>query len=102
MKNGPTIAGEMRQGSVPDWKPLEETFLSDDICDYFMWMFDVELEDGRIINAYKHYDTRRYIHLGSDLRAYWYVGEQGYVEVDPHQAISCVFNDRAIEEMTED
>ena len=54
------------------------------------------------LNVYKHWATRRYVHLGSDLRAYWYVGERGYLEVDPHQAIACVFNDQAIAEMTEE
>ena len=34
-----------------------------------MWMFEVELEDGRKLHAYKHWWTRGYIHLTLDGRA---------------------------------
>jgi hypothetical protein len=35
-------------------------------------MFEVELEDGRSLHAYKHWWTRRYIHLTIDGRAFVY------------------------------
>jgi hypothetical protein len=33
-----------------------------------MWMFEVRLSDGTPLHAYKHIDTRRYLHLASDGR----------------------------------
>jgi hypothetical protein len=63
--------GEMTGFQEPVWQPLLElvgTYLVGD----FMWMFEVELEDGRSLHAYKHWWTRRYIHLTIDGRAFVY------------------------------
>jgi hypothetical protein len=40
-----------------------------------MWMHAVRLEDDRIVHAYKHFETRRYLHLAEDLTAFDYHGE---------------------------
>jgi len=63
------IEGEMRQYDTPDWRPLEDVLCSGDLSAHFMWMTDIELEDGTIINAYKHRWTRQYLHLAEDRMA---------------------------------
>src|SRR2546421_11396856 len=86
------VKGEMRDGDTPDWAPLEALLGSDELCGHFMWMFDVELEDGTILNAYKHRWTRRYLHLAGDGRAFWYVKGRLYGRVDPHRVLEAVFD----------
>ena len=75
------IAGEMLPPSdKPNWQPLED--LAPHHIDDFMWMFEVELADGTRLQAYKHYWTRRYMHLSEDRRAFVYRwGEGDYEEV---------------------
>ena len=36
--------------------------VGEEVCRDFMWMFEVELSNGKRLQAYKHADTRRYIH----------------------------------------
>ena len=67
------IGGEMRHGGVPDWQPLLD-LVGEETTGWFMWMFDAELADGRILNAYKHVDTRRYLHIAPEGKTYLYVG----------------------------
>jgi hypothetical protein len=43
----------------------------DDVED-FMWMFEVELESGLRLHAYKHIETRKYLHLDKEGRAFVY------------------------------
>jgi len=83
-----------RKGQVvnyehPVWEPLIE--LAFQHIDDFMWMHEVELEDGTRLHAYKHWETRRYLHLDHGGRAFVFVwdgnrdvDEPGeYEEVDP-------------------
>jgi hypothetical protein len=86
------VTGEMRQGTTPDWAPLEE-LIGYDACARFMWMFDVELENGTILNVYKHSWSRASVHLAGDGRAYWYVADQHYREVDRSVAVLAVFGE---------
>jgi hypothetical protein len=65
----------------PDWRPLLD-FAPDEIPE-FMWMYRVELEDGTVVEAYKHVATRRYLYLDVDGRAYVSVGRVSYEEADP-------------------
>ena len=95
----PLITGQMRQGDEPDWLALERVLGSDDLCGYFMWMFDVELDDGTILNAYKHRFTRQYMHLAADERAFWYAGTELYHEVDLRTAIDVAFTPRSCAEL---
>lgn len=46
-----------------------------------MWMFEVVLADGLIVQAYKHVETRGYLHLGSDGRAFVYEEPNRYRQV---------------------
>jgi len=85
------IQGETRQYKEPDWGPLENVLSSDELCAHFMWMGDIELEDGTIVNEYKHRWTRQYLHLADDGRAFIYVGDERYQEADLTLAIGAVF-----------
>ncbi|MCL2418413.1 MAG: hypothetical protein FWD04_03915 [Conexibacteraceae bacterium] len=76
---------------TPDWTSLERLLSSDELCGHFMWMNDALLEDGDVLNAYKHRWTRRYFHLTADARTFNYVGDDTYCEVDPYVAIKAVF-----------
>lgn len=74
---------------APVWEPLFE--LAPDHIGDFMWMYEVELEDGTRLHAYKHYETRRSLHLDHGGRAFAFIwdekraaGEDSlYEEVDP-------------------
>lgn len=81
----------MRHGNRPAWEPLESLLGSDELCAHFMWMFDVELDDGTLLNAYKHRWTRRYFHLAADSATFYWAGGQRYGTVDPVLAIDAVF-----------
>lgn len=91
MRSRGLIDGETRQYDKPDWDPLEDVLGSDDLCAHFMWMTDIELEDGTIINAYKHRWTRQYLHLAGDGRAFTYAGQGQYQEADLTLAIGAAF-----------
>lgn len=81
--------GRMIQGEHPNWDPLER--LVEAVASRFMWMFEVELRDGRRLQAYKHYDTRRYIHLSDDCAAFVYRPEERYGEWDAADVLMAVF-----------
>jgi hypothetical protein len=91
MRSGVFVHGQMRQYDAPDWRPLEKLLGSDDLCAHFMWMHDVVLDDGTVLNAYKHRWTRCYFHLTDDGRTFYYVTDHRYHEVDPYTAIKGVF-----------
>lgn len=78
----------MGQCQSPEWQPLLE-FASEHIDD-FMWMHEVELEGGDRLHAYKHYWTRRYLHLDDKGRAFVYVDGGRYREVDPSWLLDLV------------
>jgi hypothetical protein len=78
------LSGAKPSGLRPDWRPLLE--LAPDEVPDFMWMFRDFLEDGSVIEAYKHRETRQYLHLDSNGRAYEFCGGRDHVyyeEVDP-------------------
>jgi hypothetical protein len=97
-----TVRGHMtRQYDKPEWGPLLE--LSVDHIDDFMWMFEVELESGLRLHAYKHIETRKYLHLDKEGRAFAYLwsddicddDEPGsYREVDPQRVLREVLRRR--------
>ena len=57
--------GEMMQGETPEWQPLLDA-VGEELTGDFMWMFEVRLLDGTPLQAYKHIDSRRYLHLAPD------------------------------------
>jgi hypothetical protein len=91
MRSDLLIEGQMRHHDAPDWSALEALLGADELCAHFMWMYDVVLEDGTILHAYKHRWTRCYFHLADDGRAFYYVTGALYCELDPHRAIKAVF-----------
>jgi hypothetical protein len=64
---------------APEWEPLLN-FAPDHIDD-FMWMYSVDLKDGTRLQAYKHYWTRRHLHLDGKERAYVFQEDRRYREV---------------------
>jgi hypothetical protein len=94
------VHGEMtKQCDEPEWAPLLE--LTPGHIDEFMWMFEVELESGLRLHAYKHVETRKYLHLDKEGRAFVYLwsGEEleedpGYREVDPRSLLEEVLRRR--------
>lgn len=86
-----SIHGRVLQGETPNWKPLLD--LAPEHVEDFMWMFEVELDGGDRLQAYKHWWTRRYLHLNSEGRAFVYRPEERYREVDPQYLLDLVLRD---------
>lgn len=80
----------------PIWEPLIR--LAREHVDDFMWMHEIELEDGTRHHAYKHWETRRYLHLDHGSRAFVFVWDESrdvdepseYEEVDPQWLLELV------------
>lgn len=87
------IHGTARQYDRPYWAPLELLLGSDELCAQFMWMFDVELDDGTVLNAYKHRYTRCYFHLDDAACTFYYARDSLYGTIRPDVAIQAVFED---------
>jgi hypothetical protein len=75
------IRGKWLRVDAPEWEPLLN-LAPDHVVD-FMWMGTVQLVDGTRLQAYKHYWTRRYLHLSEDGRAFVFVPKTRYEEVNP-------------------
>lgn len=81
--------GRVVNTRAPIWEPLFE--LAPEHIGDFMWMCEVELEDATRIHCYKHYETRRSIHLDHGGRAFVFIWDETrpmdedslYEEVDP-------------------
>jgi hypothetical protein len=88
MSRARRIRGRSTRGDSPEWQPLLD-LAPEHIAD-FMWMFEVELDRGHRLHAYKHYWTRRYVHLDHEGRAFAYCGDELYQEVDPLEQLDLV------------
>jgi len=87
--------GKEPSGLRPDWRPLIQ-FAPDEVPD-FMWMFRDFLEDGSVVEAYKHTWTRQYLHLDEEGRAYVFLGggrDASYEEVDRDALLEDVLRDQ--------
>jgi hypothetical protein len=62
-------------GKLPVWAPLIAVVGA--LTDGFMWMYEVVLDDGRSLHAYKHRETRRYLHLDTQCNLWVYQRRQG-------------------------
>ncbi len=90
------FSGQMLSTDTPTWEPLVD--LVGEKVDEFMWMFEVELEDRCRLHAYKHWWTRRYIHLTLNGKAFVYECSTGsssgrlswYRETDPKAHLELV------------
>lgn len=88
-----TVHGRPSSAESPSWEPLID-LVGLRLVGEFMWMFEILLEDGSVLHAYKHIDTRRYVHLHEDGgRAFAYVAAERYREIDPRIALRAVFAD---------
>jgi hypothetical protein len=85
------VTGNSVQGSVPEWGPLLEA-VGERLAGTFMWMFEVRLSDGRSLHAYKHIDTRRYVHLDLACHAFRYLGEGNYRRVGLADALEAALS----------
>ena len=74
----------------PVWEPLID-LVGFDVVGCFMWMHEVELDDGLEVHAYKSIATRRYLHLGVDGRAFIYRSPGHYSEVTLLEALEEAF-----------
>ncbi len=81
-----TLAGRETHSDEPRWQPLIDLLMTD-----WMWMFWVELEDGRRLDAYKHYWTRCYVHLDGDGHAFVFTDDGRYREIEPLWLLDKVF-----------
>ncbi len=75
------IRGKWLRVDAPEWEPLLN-LAPDHVVD-FMWMGTIRLVDGTRLQVYKHYWTRRYMHLSEDGRAFVFVPKTRYEEVNP-------------------
>lgn len=73
--------GQVTQYETPHWDPLLKLLAEYLVAD-FMWMHEVQLKDGTPLHAYKNRETKRYLHLTPDGRAFEYCGEDKYREVE--------------------
>jgi hypothetical protein len=69
--------GDFINYEQPVWEPL--LGLARIYVDEFMWMGEIELDNGTRLQAYKHYWTRRYLYLDGEGSA-WFYREDGRYE----------------------
>ena len=65
------LRGDTVLPDEPNWDPLERA-VAQWLPGQFMAMHEVRITNGRRLCAYKHIDTRRYLHLDAELNAYRY------------------------------
>lgn len=85
------VSGHSIQGDVPEWEPLIDA-VGEDLAESFMWMFEIRLSDGRPLHAYKHIDTRGYVHLDGARNAFHYVGQDHYRRVQLADALEAALS----------
>jgi hypothetical protein len=92
MPRDTTINGTLGRVDRPVWQPLLD-LVGEFLIGDFMWMHEIELDDGSAIHAYKHSATRRYLHLHEvDGRAFVYLESDRYRVIDARDAIDDVFH----------
>jgi hypothetical protein len=84
------LTGEVAQFETPEWDPLVDA-VGERVTRDFMWMHEVVLSDGKSLHAYKHIDTRRYVHLAADGSAWCHEPSGGYVPKPAWEVFSAVF-----------
>jgi hypothetical protein len=91
MPRDDTVHGTLGRFDRPIWEPLLE-LVGDYLIADFMWMCEIDVDDGSVIHAYKHSATRRYLHVHeSDGRTFMYLGSDRYHVTHPGDAIDDVF-----------
>jgi hypothetical protein len=82
--------GRATQGERPEWRPLLNA-VGEEVTGDFMWMFEVVLTNGTSLQAYKHIDTRRYVHLAPDGKAFVYEPPDRYRRIPTVDVLAAVF-----------
>jgi hypothetical protein len=82
--------GDIGQYGRPNWDPLLG-LVGEELTGDFMWMYEVDLVPRGHLQAYKHIDTRRYLHLDGRGNAYEYHGPNRYRRVPVLDALVSVF-----------
>jgi hypothetical protein len=88
------FVGESECSTQPVWAPLLAVVGS--LTSWFMWMYEVVLDDGRSLHVYKHCVTRCSMHLDIETNAWAYQHREGrsmYREVDLADLLTEVFAD---------
>jgi len=85
-----SLSGRLKQFERPDWEPLID-LVGLVLVRSFMWMNEIELEDGTVVHAYKLIWTRHYVHATADGRVFEYRRPGRYREVDATQALMLAF-----------
>jgi hypothetical protein len=70
-------SGTHLRADEPEWEPLLKA-VGEHLAGGFMWMYATTLENGTVVHAYKHHDTRRYLFLDVDLQAFTYTACGSY------------------------
>lgn len=88
------LRGEAVMPEEPNWDPLERA-VAQWLPGQFMAMHEVQLTNGARLCAYKHIDTRRYLHLDAKLNAYRYACDErsdrdGYEPIPLDEAFASV------------
>ena len=84
------LRGRATQGDEPEWRPLLDA-VGQEVTGDFMWMFEVELSNGTRLQAYKHVDTRRYVHLDHGGAAFVFEPPNSYRNVPTREVLAAVF-----------
>ena len=84
------IKSTVVQAENPSWASIEAA-LGTELAGWFMWMYELRLDDGTRVDAYKHVTTRRYLHLSVAGLALRYGVEGRYLGVDLASAITTAF-----------
>lgn len=85
MATDDSIRGKLVQYEEPTWEPLLN-LLGVERVGEFTWMHEVALDTGERLHAYKHIDTRRYIHLSDTGKSYAYLDRERYTPIPAFQA----------------
>lgn len=84
------LRGRATQGDEPEWRPLLDA-VGEKVTGDFMWMFEVELSNGTRLQAYKHVDSRRYVHLDDGGAAFVFEPPDRYRSVPVRDLFAAAF-----------
>jgi hypothetical protein len=82
--------GTSTQGDNPEWGPLLAA-VGEEVVGDFMWMYEVELDNGTPLQVYKHIDTRRSVHLDPRGTAFVYQPPDRYRSFPVADVLAAVF-----------
>jgi len=90
MARARVLRGTATQADEPEWRPLLDA-VGEEVCGDFMWMFEVELSNGTRLHAYKHADTRRYVHLDHTCAAFVFESPDRYRRLPLREVLAAAF-----------